>query len=282
MTLQVIATEALPTAGALIYWRLEGGLDPAKLAPIWKANGLSEKELPATPAPSTALSRAVRDLSSKRTLIRPLEARAGHAVVVERASGDDLEHRVSLKVRLDPAGRAVCDPPDHPAAPVIKASYTDHLALCSSEDIGTWLCKVVHRLDGLSLRDTGGFYFLPPHRIDEWKRVVQSLEKVSAHRCFLIPAMRSQDAVRAVLDALDQEADTEATRLETELLEGVNGKGLGEKALNTRAKQCADVEAKVTRYEELLGTKLDGLRDRLEKLRGNIAAATLLALDEAS
>lgn len=278
----IVALDVTNGAGALVYWRLDGNLDPAELALPWARAGLDEKFLPATPAPSTALSRAMRELSARRSMVRPLDQRGAHALVHERAEGDELTYSVALRSHLDPAGRPVFDPADHPLAGRLRVDYEYQLTVCSSEDVASWLVRLARRLDGLALRDTGGFYYLPPDRIEEWAKATRALRAVSSHQTFMIPAMRSVDAVSAILDALENEAQAEAETMESELLAGINGKSLGERALTGRVARCESMERKVSRYEGLLGTKLDALRGRLESLRANLAAAALAAMGDAA
>lgn len=268
--------EHTAATGALVYWRLEGELDPQELGVLWKRAGLDPAWLPQTPAPSTALARALRERMSRRRMLRPLDGRAGHALVQEAAEGDDLSYSVGLKVKLDAAGRPVFEPADHPLAEDIRHDYNKHLETCSAEDIGLWLCNTTRRVDALGLRDRGGFYYIPPHQVGTWDAIVSCLKGVSEHRVFKIPALTSGEAVEAILDAIATEAGAEAAKMEAELL----ADELGGRALTGRVSRCEAVEEKVSRYEALLGTKMDAIRARLTSLRGNLAAAALMAQDE--
>lgn len=267
----VALDEALPTAGAIVYWRLSGDVDPAELGHVWRRAGLDPAWLPLPPQPKVALSRVMREQAGRRTMARPLEARAGHALVDERATGTDLSYSVGLVVRLDEVHRIVCDPPDHKLAPVLRAAYDRALELCTASDIGSWLADIVRRLDGLAMRDHGGIYYIPPAQVDTWRAVVGCLRTVSAHHVFEVPAMRSSEAVAAVLDALDQEATAEVEKAAADLESGE----LGERALESRARKLAALEAKMQRYEALLGGGLEALRLRLVAVQGNIVAAAL-------
>lgn len=272
----IFATEDLATAGALIYWRLDGALDAAVFAEAWSLAGLPEKHLPETPAPSTALARAIKELADKHTLVRPLGRRVGHAVVTERAKGKDLDYSVELKVELDQANKPRFEPAWHPSAERVVTEFGRHLLECSPEDVGNWLVRVVKRLDGLALRDTGGFYYLPPSSVVEWEHVADVLMSVSKHKLFKIPAMKSQDALHSILDAIEQDARREAEAMEAELEASRMGKtALGERAIANRYTRVEATERRVERYEGLLGQRLDGLRDRLNELRAGLAAASL-------
>lgn len=265
--------EETSQAGALVYWRLEGEVDPKELALHWKLAGLDPDLLPSTPAPSTALARTMRERAEHRKLVRPLEERGSHALVREVVSGADLSYDVALRVKLDVAGRPVVEPAGHPLEATIRAAYDHHLEVCSSDDIGGWLVGIVAKVDGVAMRDRGGIYYVPPGKLAEWDSMTSALRKVSNHRIFKIPAMTSKSAVEAILDAIAQEAEADAAKMEAELLSDE----LGGRALASRVAKTEALEAKVSRYESLLGEKLDVLRDRLEGLRANLTVAILKA-----
>jgi predicted nucleic acid-binding Zn-ribbon protein len=103
--------------------------------------------------------------------------------------------------------------------------------------------------------------------------VVEVLRKVSGHVVNRVPAMRSSDAVDAILDAITQEAEYETKRMEEDLEEAK----LGARGFENRIARTDEVESKVSRYEELLGRKLDTIRERLEALRANLTVAMMKA-----
>jgi hypothetical protein len=225
----------------------------------------------------------VREQQRGRTLVRPLAGKKGYAVVRERAEGDDLTHAVDLNVKLDAVGRPLFQTPGgawsrpdacaHPLAPVVAEAYERHLQECAAEDVGPWLVRLVAFVDGVSLRDSGGIYYVPPAHVKVWEDVCAAVSAVSLHRTFRIPAMRAEDTVAAVLDAVEQEAAREFDQM----MEEVGKENLGERALAARYSQVENVEAKVGRYEAMLGTKLGSFRERLEELRAALAAASLKA-----
>lgn len=279
----IIATDNLPTAGAIVYWRLEGALDVERLRAAWEAAGLPAELLPDTPPTTTALARAVRERQGGRVLVRPLEGKGGYAVVHERARGDDLSHSVQLSVKLDPTGRLLFQQPGggwvraaalpNTGAAEIAGAYERHLMECAAEDVGTWLVRLVTKfVDGVGLRDTGGIYYVPPAHVAVWDLIAGCVREVSAHRTFRIPAVRSSEAVQAVLDAVEQEARREFDGM----MEEAKG-ALGERAINARYDRVEDVERKVARYEEMLGQRLDSFRERAEELRAALAVAMLKA-----
>lgn len=276
----VAVDEHVASAGAIVWWRLSGQLDFDTLKTAWVAAGLDPKDLPTPCSNAVALTRAGNELRAKRCLIRPLGRDQGFAVVYERVTGDhkELDHRVIAKVTLNAVGRPqVATGPDGTSDEVfdvrqrVHASFDAALAQLDTSDISAWLVKMMPRLDAVGLRDQGGVYFIPYGAVDEAARMVAVLRSVSNHVVNRVPAMRSEDAVAAILDAVTQEAQAAADNLAKDLEENK----LGEIGFANRANKCSDMEAKISRYEDLLGMKLDTVRDRLENLRANLTIASL-------
>lgn len=270
--LRIIAVnEAVASAGRIIWWRLSGACDYDKLEAAWRDAGLDEELLPLMPAPSTALLRAVGEQRDARRLVRPLPKKDGWALVDEHTEGDELTWNEECRVRLDAVGRIVVEPATHPLRTELRAAYNKHLTQLANGDVGPWLTKLVTRVDGVPLRDTGGVYFIPATRVEEWSKMVGAIAAASGHAILGVPALKGDDAVRAILDAVSTEASEAAREMEQELLGGQ----LGERALETRVQRAEALDAKVGRYEELLGAKLESLRARLVELRSNLAVAAL-------
>jgi hypothetical protein len=139
-------------------------------------------------------------------------------------------------------------------------------------NLSSWLVRMVYSTHAVGLRDTGGIYFVPRDGVDEWKKLVGAIRAASAHQFFEVPALRSSEAVDAILDALITEAGESILKMEEQL----TSDKLGEKALHGRVEKCDAMKSKIESYEALLGTNLDKLRERLDGLKANLAAAALL------
>ena len=267
----IAVNEQIPSAGKIIWWRLSGTLDVNEIEHAWKAAGLDPKLLLDSPAPTTALRRAANELAKVRRLVRPLEGKKGYGIVDEHAKRDELNWTVECRVKLNAVGQVVIEPKEHPLGPVVKEAYYRHLAECEPADVGSWLVRLVAKVDGIPLRDTGGVYFVPSDQVAQWEKMAAVIREVSDHVVLGVPALRSDQAVDAILDALEVEAAEEARRMEVELAEGK----IGEEARKNRVWHCEAVEAKVARYEELLGKNLTKITSRLQDLRANLCVATL-------
>jgi hypothetical protein len=286
--MNVIAVMEGTAAGAIVYWRLSGDTDGAKLREAWLNRGLDPMSLPRMPSDVLALSRAVRTLRKPRRLVRPLKD-SGWAVVDEtETTAGTLHYETFMRVFLhEVAGsnsQLFYDNPSgqHPPLPAEQAmmddldkAFANELVRLSQSDISNWLTKHVYANKAVTLRDTGGIYFVPKFTLADWQLVAAALREASQNQLFEIPAVKSDEAVDALLDALGREADATATKLEADLTGD-----LGQRALNNRVVECQDQMDKVTKYETLLGKNLDQLRGRLDNLKVALATAALAAEEE--
>jgi hypothetical protein len=279
----IVTPEALGSAGAVSYWRLSGPMTLDALRKEWVAEGLDPELLPKAPSQETALGRAVRELQHKRRLVRPLARRGAWAVVEERVREETLGYRTLVSVKFAAGPQVTQEDASFPEFSelhdAIHANYRRHQGELSGEDISAWLVGLADRNNAVGLRDTGGIYFVPRPAVDFWRRVTRVVHKLSAHKVFNIPAMKNDEAVAAISDAVAQEAERLAHVLESDLA-ATGDDALGERALRSRAAQCAVTLEKVAAYEALLGVSLDTVRARVEGLKSNVAAAILIAGSE--
>jgi hypothetical protein len=281
MANSIVVTEKSEQAGCVVYWTLSGPVDLARLRAAWEAEGLDPGRLPAFPSPEVALTRACKDEQSASRLVRQHPA-GGWAIVDERRGGGALSYDVGVRIRLNDRkdGLLVTPSKDCDRTEVVRigqrvrAAWDQHGHQVAAGDASCWLIGLVtRRLGGVLLRETGGIYFVPRTHVPELQAVKRALVAATRHQVYEIPAMRTEEAVAAVLAALLAEAGVEARGFEQALEEGK----LGERGLNNRAAAAEAMKAKLASYEELLGVNLESLRGELERMRAALAAAALVA-----
>lgn len=273
----LVATDDFAGAGAVVYWRISGSVDFQVLHDAWTRAGFSEDELPPQSSAETALRRAVNKQREARLLARPLDERGAWALVSEEAGSSDLHHRVELSVKVNKIGRLTFSDPNHPAVAEIEAAYRRNLNDLSASDVSAWLVRLMHkRSDAVSLREAGGFYYIPPQSVAWYQQVREVLAATSSHKLYRIPAVQVDDVVDAVLDGVIEEATKEADLLDKALTE----MELGPRGLANRSERALEVMRKVERYERLLGVKASAMTARLNDLASGLAAASMAAEDE--
>lgn len=286
MTMNLTITpESAAIAGLVTYWRLSGPVTLSQLRTAWEKQGLDVALLPKPPGSTVALGRAVYEQQSKHRLVRPLATRGSWAIVNETVTDDESTYATILTVKHDVHGPVMNSPlsavgittVDIHAA--ILRAYARHNNELAPEDISAWLIKLAHTQNALALRDTGGIYFIPRTGTEFWRRANLALEEVSAHKVLKIPAMKNDEAVSAILEALSVEANNTITAFERDILK-TGDEALGERALETRQKECETLLRKVESYETLLGISLGKITGAIGVLQANIVAAALSAGEE--
>lgn len=280
--------------GSIVWWRLSGGLDLEQLYECWERAGLPKRWLPEEPSCEKAFRRACRAQKENRRLVRPLEGGKGFAIVHEHAKGEDLSHNVQLRFTLDVVKRVRATGPDGALMPIganktvdaVRDAYRYYQDNLIQQDVSSWFCTLMDKLGAVALRDTGGIYFVPEHSKKQWEKMVECIKgpkerPTSAHAMMDVPAIRTDQAIEAALDAIGHESQQACAKLEKVLDAHLAGESdddtLGAKALGTRVKRAEGIEAKLSQYEELLGAKLPELHERLEALRANLVLAQMQA-----
>lgn len=265
-SLIAVPNAAAGTAGHIVYWRLSGGLDLANLGAAWRAQGLDPAMLPEEPSATVALRRAVSTLKrSDRTIEATKE---GLVVLDKTADVEKLSKRLVASLDLvDRIRVTYAKDPDEAIA--VSLAFTAALTQLAQADVSPWLSDVMADLRAVPLRDTGGVYFVPRSATERFNRVLTALRGSTAHVIAAIPALDSDEAVAAVLDALQTEANKELETIRREM----ETEDLGERALNTRIEKTEAVEGKLAAYENLLGGNLDAVRDRLQAMRAELTVA---------
>jgi hypothetical protein len=292
----VVTPEALSTAGAVSYWRAGGTVSIAALRKAWVDAGLDEKLLRKEPEPETALRRAVLDLADRkriviankeaeeRTLVRPLQEPHAWAVVTEIVEeGLPPSYSTELIVRFN-EGTPVFEPngtdPEvfNRLRDTVLAGWGRQSGLFDPADVTGWLVKLAYKhCKAVTLRDSGGVYFIPRTAMEFWNKAADVIEKVSGrnHKVFRIPAMRNSECVEAITAAITEEAEQVVAEIEKELAEST----IGQRALNTRKAAADALLAKLGEYEQLLDTQL-AVRSRIEDLGASLAAQALANMVE--
>jgi hypothetical protein len=151
------------------------------------------------------------------------------------------------------------------------AAIETYTGLLTHNDISEWLIWVAVKFcSAITLRDSGGIYFIPKDKMPLWTAVTEALQSVSSHTCFNLPSMRTEDAAHALMASVRGEADAAMADFESYLTGKVSTKGL-----NACERDLEAALAKVEMYCDLLGSSLPTMFERAESVRGAIVAARL-------
>jgi hypothetical protein len=204
-----------------------------------------------------------------------LIARAGSGPLLEAGPDYNREFRQSPG-----AGPDLRFASQHPADDEILQWRNEHLyheyhkAMNHVEGaaVGRSLVNIVDHLDGLTLKDTGGVYWVPSEAVPVIMALREGLSSTVA--IDVLENKPTVEAIDAFRRALTREIETEVQEISKE----INGGDLGERALENRAERARELITKISSYEDILGTTLETLRDSVDVPKQ--AAATALAMIE--
>lgn len=263
-------------AGAVTWWRLSGVIDYDRLVEEWKARDLPLADLPAPPSDNASLRRAVEDYRGPRTLIRSMPG-GGYAIVDEEFGddeSDDPEYEVRFKVWLDMDDLEMRFDREMPEQEVdkIHEAFTRCRRELHHTEVSSWMVRRVKAVQSISLRDTGGIYFVPEQFAATWSDFADIIAKVSPSRVYEIPALKNDRAVEAIMEAVIDDAASEVEKLTKALDE----KDYTERGLRGKAQRCEAIADKLRLYEDLLGRQLTGIHDRVQEVDARIADMILM------
>jgi hypothetical protein len=276
-----------------------------------KTVGIPEKLWPSKPTVNKRLERAMKaQRSSKRILIRPLNKARGWSLVLEDEKELALEgtelHKTAHSVDLTCVVKKVNDtayveatPWNHPNVASIKHEFDkfENVFKCS-EDLSIWFSQtIIPWCRGVATRARGGsYYIMKGDSLDRIRKVAKAIQTVSqtndypmpigdssitiskvytGGRVILKPEVASSAAVEILVDNFISECNQVAETICTKAREG----NLGHRALSTQKGLAVDQIDKLEAFEELLGTKLDTLRDSLNEAKEEVGMAALNALE---
>lgn len=270
----VVVPDVAQAPGCVTWWRLSGGVSLGRLYDEWEKRGLDLTLLPTPPSDVAALRRTLARLESPRTIVRSIPGQSGFAVVREEFHGQQATYAQLLAVTVADGAVRVGQCEMAVEEQQLQRSFVEQKQSLAAADVSAWLVRMADRLHAVRLRESGGIYFVPSAETNAaWGLIGDALSACSACCVYRIPAMRSDDAVAAILAALADDVQSTIDVMRGEMEKGE----LGVRALRTRVERCESLTQKIARYEELLGARLADLRALVDPLQANIVQAVMMA-----
>jgi hypothetical protein len=290
----VVAPDAdAETAGAISYWRLGGSVKLTGLSAAWVAAGLDAADLPSEPSDKIGLSRALRNLESatrKAIQIKGGDFAGGWGLVDVITTDGNVHTRQVLRAKRGEGSREldIVVEPEYahedayhhfggsqtPVSVQLRQAYQRVRSELAATDVSAWLIDLARKVSAISLRESGGVYFIPRDEVARWEQISQVVASVSdgRHDVFRIPALQTAEAVEAILSSLEVEANDTIGAFEADLIK-TGEDAIGARALKGRLRAADTLAAKLAKYEGLLGVKLDKIRESLETVKADLQAA---------
>ncbi len=259
--------------GEVVFWTLSGDIAADKLAAAFAAEGLPAEILPQPSSPERALHRAAEQQRDAGSVVRKRPKGGWQIMVIATDADGELAATRGARILLNEEEEIVVEAPEgSQLAPAleaqVRASFAHHRTHITATDVSSWLVRI--QASAVALRSTGGVYFTPRAAVEQLRKIKRALRACSAHTIYEIPAMKSAEAMVAVVDSLARECDETIAKIRQEVQDGE----LGKRAIATRIDEAAQLTKKVEGYERLLGRPLGEITAKLALLRGDLGKMT--------
>lgn len=263
--------------GVVSFWSLGVWTSRQTIEDGWKLCGTRwEKFVPQPRTPQACLHDALAVVFPK-ALIRPLERRDGFAILHEQRYHDEVVTRTTHAVAVDDQGNIDIRRGNGTFdAFQLEEEFRRQSGLLRPSQVTASMVAAALHLGATTLRPSGGVYWLPEKVIPEWDQlcgVVQLAAVAGKNTVYKITHTFDADSILAVRDALLAEVEREANAITAE----VDGGGLGERALKTRASQAERLRVKIEEYERILGERLPDAKEMARRAEMTATAAKILA-----
>lgn len=288
--IQLALPEGWTGAGATVSWHMqnEEDVDREELFSAIKTATLIELQ-PAQIGPAAALQRVLkREFGNSRTLIKPMASRRSkeprYAVMPEEDQGDRPAFFTAWDVGItrDAAGDPGLDfsqSSDPRNIEVTQLNFGVALNTMSRTELSVYLTQLVTQvLRGIPIIGGNGSYFIAPTEVNRWRALKAVFVKYGI-RLYEVPTMRCDQAIEWLRDSITayvRKATGEIGEAMDDARKKNNDpayKGQPGRTLATQQIKAQEQLDLVSRYEAVLGTTLDELREEISKLNWNITVA---------
>ena len=264
--------------GTLCWWALNGATIPHDdLVAKAKVVGLDERHLPKAIKPVAAFRRAWRHAARgcpSGMMLREIgetPERIVVGLVREHADVDlaQLDYDVVGRITFEKGTEVLAIQAQHDVGGEVQRLYAHHHEH-GSEDIRGMLTGLM-REAGVSIRDAGGVYFVPPSFASTLSAMVQVVEGIGHNRVFTLPIADVADAKVTLADVARQTLDDEIRTLEAELEAfAESGADTRDSTLARRLAKFDELRGRVALFSGCLSFKADALVEKIGGLQDDL------------
>jgi len=261
--------------GDIIWWTLsEARIARTLLETIWMNAGLSRDWLPEPPTPEKALKTAVKEslVGRAQQLARiglEDDTRIVFAILAESRDGSgDVSIAQEARVTLNRQAPSQLES-DHPGNELVQtifAGYERLLTTYTADDIRRALLKALDACAAVTLRDSGGVYWIPAPYADTLRLLKDAVAQIGASRIDVVPIHATPEAKAALGDAARSSLSEEIGKLRVKIDGFLAQPPERASTLTRRLQAFEDLRAKARLYQTVLKVQVQDLESDLSKL----------------
>jgi hypothetical protein len=277
--LNLVVTESNQMCGAIVMWSLEGPTKFEALSGAWGTAGLDADDCPSQPSASATLRSVMNTFAKRSRIVRPVNGQFAlvEEVVIDQsadiaAGGEPLAHQTLALAKINADDSVSVTARDPLLAADISEEYEKARDYLGVTEFSMWLTTFIQgRMGAVPLRPRGGVYFVPRSGLDVLEKLATVFEATTNHKLYRINALRSEEAVEAILDAVVREAN----EVVDDVTDEANSGKLTKRSGKSRKEKLLKMTEKLEQYETLLGARRDVMHDRLEQAQANLVCLVL-------
>lgn len=267
---------ALSTGGAhlgdLIFWTLaDARIDRATLEKLWGDAGLGLELLPDQPTAEKAIKLAVREaqVGQRERLLRlgkETDDEIVFAVVHERRDdAGNVTFNQEARIRLDRQREVLTSDHDsHDIVSAVRTAFQVFKTTHTPDDVRRATVKVIGTWAAVTLRESGGVYFVPSPFAEKLRRLQTAIEKIGSSRLHILPVHDSPDAARSLGDIAKGSIEAELAALQTEIAAFVSTPPDRASTLLRRFDAFEALRARARLYRSVLKIQVQDLDQQLD------------------
>jgi len=275
-----LATNTMRVGGAVAFWKLAPRTHRETVSQHLKSWGY-EKHIPSERGTKALLKEAVSEVYPGM-LVRPLRATNSFEVIKEEIHDEENEykHVAAFSVQGEQGDEGVTSPDlgnASSAVTQVQEAFEHAKEDITGPQVAALLTGLIEmEFKGLSLRPTGGLYWVPGDCLEEFRRIGKAIEDCASKgetQVFSLETKFDQNAVKAVLAGVNDEVQRELALIKDDLDTGT----LGKRALTKRIAHLRELRAKTTQYETSCGESMEKLHEAIKQFEDHESIAALLA-----
>lgn len=278
--LKSVLGAAGPHLGDLVWWSLaDANTDRTTLVSTWTGEGLAATLLPEAPTAEKALKTAIRfcQVGLSEHLIRlgkDDEHHLVYALVREARVGDgSLNHTQEARVTLERVTEQLTtDNPTHELAVKIRSAFQQLRNTHTADDVRRAIVKALGSFKAVTLRDSGGVYWVPRTYSDDVRRLERAIGKLGASVFNVVPVHNTAEGAKALGAAARSSLEDELAALRAELEEFKAAPPDRSSTLERRLQRYAELSTKARLYHDILKVQVDDLDHELHGMAATIQA----------
>lgn len=270
-------TQTIDIAGGVVVWSIEAGthldLFNDRLSKH-DFHGYRPERLTDGAALKAVLSEAY---PKNHKIVRVLgndDKETDSFEVVQVRPNDDLGNLyVHVMTATVKDGTISLDNGDYDMRLNMQSHFLDLTTLVPVPQVTRTLVSIIQGLGGVTLKPSGGVYFLPDAHWKRWTDFTNDLTGTGSKSTYNgYRVVMDQSTIKGICEALQAEVDKESTDISTTL----SDEETGLRAAATARKRAERLRDKIISYEKGFGLALDSMKARLDEATMLEAESTLL------